>query len=400
MILRAKWVVPMCEPPIEDGAVAVEGGSVVAVGRAADLPGQKRDLGEVVLAPGLINAHCHLDYTDMAGQATWRGSFIDWLLTVVALKKQHTEEQYVAAIHAGMKQLVDTGTTTVVNVESFPGLIGQVEPAPMRVWWCPELIDFHQPELAEQSVHDAVGLMEKHPDVLGGFGLSPHAPYTAGEMLYRFAVHHAQERNLILTTHLAESTEEDEMFRFGTGPMYEQMKRSGRDMGDCKRVGPVQLLSERGVLDANCLAVHANCLTAADVRVLADHGTHIVHCPRSHRFFGRKTPLLSAWMGEGINVCLGTDSLASNDKLDMFAEMQTLAHVFPRLTPEQILGMVTLNPAKAVQKPNELGRIAPGSWADLIAVPLAKNEADPYEAVVFAEKPVCFVMIGGKVVRE
>jgi cytosine/adenosine deaminase-related metal-dependent hydrolase len=92
--------------------------------------------------------------------------------------------------------------------------------------------------------------------------------------------------------------------------------------------------------------------------------------------------------------------LASNDKLDMFAEMQTLAHVFPRLTPEQILGMVTLNPAKALQKPNELGRIAPGSWADLIAVPLEENAADPYEAVVFAEKPICFVMIGGKVVRE
>jgi cytosine/adenosine deaminase-related metal-dependent hydrolase len=400
MILRAKWIVPVSAPPIEDGAVVIEGDTIAKVGRAAEIPGEKRDLGEVVLAPGLINAHCHLDYTDMAGQAAWHGSFIEWLLTVVSLKKQRTEDQFVNSIRAGMKQLLDTGTTTVVNVESYPGLIGQVEPAPLRVWWCPELIDFHQPELAEQSVHDALALIEKHPNVAGGFGLSPHAPYTAGEMLYRFAAHHARERGLILTTHLAESEQEDEMFRFGAGPMYEYLKRSGRDMSDCKRIGPVQLLSERGVLGKNCLAVHANCLTAADVRVLAGHGTTIVHCPKSHRFFQRKMPLLFGWMEAGINVCLGTDSMASNDKLNMFAEMQTLAHVFPRLSAEEILRMATLNPAKALNRADKLGQIAPGAWADLIAVPLEGGMADSYEAFVFAEKPVCFAMIGGRAARE
>jgi cytosine/adenosine deaminase-related metal-dependent hydrolase len=235
---------------------------------------------------------------------------------------------------------------------------------------------------------------------MGGFGLSPHAPYTAGELLYRFAAHHARAANILLTTHLAESVEEDEMFRFGIGPMYEYLKRSGRDMGDCKRTGPVPLLSERGVLGKNCLAVHANFLTAADVRMLAETGTHIVHCPKSHRFFGRQLPLLAGWREQGINVCLGTDSLASNDKLDMFAEMQTLAHVFPRMTPEEILSLATVNPAKALNRADKLGKIAPGAWADLIAVPLAEGMTEPYEAVVFSENPVCFVMVGGKVLHE
>jgi cytosine/adenosine deaminase-related metal-dependent hydrolase len=235
-------------------------------------------------------------------------------------------------------------------------------------------------------------------NVLGGFGLAPHAPYTAGAELYRLAAHRARARNMPLTTHLAESQEEDDMFRRGSGHMYDYFRRAGRDMGDCKRVGVCQLMFERGVLGPHCLAAHANWLTPLDVKLLSDSRTNVVHCPNSHRFFGRGTPMLKALLANRVNVCLGTDSMASNDQLDMFGEMRRLAHVFPELPAEHIVEMATVCGARALNLSHKLGRIARGALADLIAVPLEDGAADPYESVVYAEKPITFSMVNGKAV--
>lgn len=397
MILRAKLVVPMSQPPIDDGAVAVEGDTIVAVGKASELAGgEVRDLGEVALSPGLINAHCHLDYTGMVNQVEWRGSFIEWILQLVALKQLQSEKDYLAAVKTGLQQLLNWGTTTVVNVESFPALIDQFGDTPLRVVWCLELIDFTRADTPQDIAQRALDFIAARPDL--NLGLSPHALYTASGKLYQLAADYAAARNIPLTTHLAESEEEEDMIRRGTGHMYDYFIRAGRDMSDCKRIGPVQLLAEYGALGPNCLAAHANCLTPLDVKLLGETGTHVVHCPKSHRFFKRDTPLLGSFQASEVNVCLGTDSMASNDTLNMFAEMQELARTFPRMSAEEILTMATLNAARALNRSDKLGTVAPGAWADLIAVPLDGTVVDPYEAVVFAERPVSFSMIGGKVV--
>ncbi len=406
MILRAKVVVPMSQPPIEDGAVAIQNDTIVGVGSAADVraqhAGEVQDLGEVVLLPGLINAHCHLDYSDMVGEVEWRGSFIEWILQLVALKQFRSEKQYVAAIESGISQLVRSGTTSVINIECFPAYIGALAPSPLRVWWCPELIDFHLPEnvTADDLLGQALKLLPEQPKPSGGYGLAPHAPYTVSGHLYELAAKAARERDWLLTTHLAESTQEDDMIRRGFGPMYDYFLRAGRDMSDCKRVGPVQLLAERKALGPNSLVAHANCLTPLDITLLKDSGTHVVHCPKSHRFFCRDTPLLPLLWHAGVNVCLGTDSLASNDTLDMFAEMKTVTRMFPELSADKVLEMATVCGAKALRLESKLGQLAPGAWADLIAVPLDPELFDPYEAVVYADKPIRFSMIAGKVAYD
>jgi cytosine/adenosine deaminase-related metal-dependent hydrolase len=141
-----------------------------------------------------------------------------------------------------------------------------------------------------------------------------------------------------------------------------------------------------------------NCVTAHEMDLTRDTGTHVVHCPRTHRFFQRGRFPLEAFRQRGINVCLGTDSLASNDSLDMVAEMQELARGFPQLSAEDILAMATVNAAKALHRADRLGKLASGASADLIALPLEGPVMDPYEAVVFAERPPVFSMINGKVV--
>ena len=374
MKLRAKWVLPVSAPPIENGVVEITGDTITAVG---NLTGPARDLGDVVLLPGLINAHCHFDYTHLP--VPYRGSFTDWIRDIVALKAQQSPADYLAGIQAGMSLALQAGTTTVVNIECFPELIAQLPTTPLRVLWCPELIDLRQ--------------RVELPPI--GKGLAPHAPYTASADLYR----RCAQSGRFITTHVAESVEEDEMFRQGRGRLYDAFRERDRDMSDCGSVGPVELLHRYGVLGRNCLAVHANCLTADDVRLLAATGTSVVHCPKTHRYFQRATPPLAELLQAGVNVCLGTDSLASNDTLNMFAEMQAVAQVFPDWLPARIVALATTNAATALNQSARLGRIAVGAAADLIAVPV-NGHADPDAAVVFAEKPVTFMMINGKVVRE
>jgi aminodeoxyfutalosine deaminase len=404
MILRARYVLPMDQPPIEDGAVAIDGDRILAVGKSAEIraahPGEVRDLGDRVLAPGLINAHCHLDLTRLRGEVEWRGSFIEWALQLVAAKKLHSEKDYLSAYAMGMDQLIRSGTTTVIDITSTPATLHHILPTKLRVWWCLELIDYNRAEGARALVNQALEFMAAHPNVRGGFGLSPHAPYTASAELYRLSAQAVRDRNTLLVTHLAESQEEDDMIRRGTGAMYDYFVRAERDMGDFKRVGPTQLLSEYGVLDPHCLLAHANYLTPLDVALLKQSGAHVVICPKTHRFFQRGTPLLATLRDMGINVCLGTDSMASNDTLSMLDEMQTLARLFPRMSAQNLLEMATVCAAKALNQGDRLGKIAPGAWADLIAAPVESAGGDPYEAIVYADKTVSFTMVGGEVIFD
>jgi cytosine/adenosine deaminase-related metal-dependent hydrolase len=404
MIIRARYVLPMDQPPIDDGAVVVEGDKIVAVGKTSEIraahPGEMLDLGERVLAPGLINAHCHLDYTRLRGEVGWHGSFTAWILQLVSAKKLHSEKDFVNGIDWGLDMLAKSGTTTVVNIESYPKLIEKAKPAKLRVWWCLELIDLNQPGESKAVADAAMEFIAAHPNVLGGFGLSPHAPYTVSGELYRLSTQYARGRNMPLMTHVAESEEEDEMIRRGTGQMYDYFLRAGRDMSDCKRAGPVQLLSEYGVLGPGCIAAHANILTPLDLTLLRQTGTHVVHCPKAHRFFHRDMPFLQTMRDQGINVCLGTDSMASNDSLNMLDEMQQMAQVFPRLSAQELLEMATVNAAKALNQVGKLGKIVPGAWADLIAAPVEGGGLDPYESIVFANKAVSFSMVGGEVLFD
>lgn len=404
MILRAKCVLPMDQPPIEDGAVAITGDTIVAVGKSAEIraahSGEVRDLGERVLAPGLINAHCHLDYTRLRGEVEYRGSFTEWILQLVAAKQLHPDKEYIGGIQEGLDLLTRSGTTTVVNIESFPAFIEQIQPTKLRVWWCLELIDLNRADEAKAVATGALEFIAAHSIARGGFGFSPHAPYTASAELYRLCAQYARGRNIPVTTHLAESEEEDDMIRCGTGHMYDYFMRAGRDMSDCKRAGPTQLMSEYGVLGPNCLAAHANCLTPVEVALLRRTGTHVVHCPKSHRFFNRGMPPLNTWKAQGINVCLGTDSMASNDTLNMLDEMQTFGQMFPRMPAQELLELATVSAAKALNQVEKLGRIATGAWADLIAAPLDGAGGDPYEAIVYADKVVSFSMVSGEVIFD
>ena len=385
-LYHAKYVLPIASPPIEDGVVGVEGERIAAVGRRADFSGPMTDLGERALLPGFINAHCHLDYTNMAGKLPFKGSFADWIADIVVLKRLWWTKDYAASASAGLEALLRSGTTTVCDIASSPANLDLVAGAPLRVLSCLELVDVAGRPAAEKFWERCAGL-------------SPHAPYTASQELYRKAHEFCRRRGGIFTTHAAESGEEAAMFERRSGPLYELLAVLGRSPDDCGRGSSVAWLDDCGALDG-ALAVHANCLSDDDVARLARAGATVVHCPSSHRFYAHPAFPFERLRSAGVPVCLGTDSKASGTTLDMRAEMRDFLAAFPSLRPAGALEMATLTAAKALNRDAVTGTLGVGSRADMIAVPLADAVPDVTEAVVGGRDAVGWVMVNGKVVRN
>jgi aminodeoxyfutalosine deaminase len=431
MIVRARFVVTMDGPPIENGAVTTAGDRIVDAGRFPEIrsryAGQEIvDIGEQALLPGLINAHCHLDYTCLRGKIAPPDSFTDWVRAINAAKAGLGPQDYLESINAGFAEAKQFGTTTIANLTAFPELIPEVG-APVRTWWFAELIDIRDPARAREMVDHAAEALGRarplsEPEVSTSrppgaplqWGLAPHALFTASENLFYLCEQVALERDLLLTTHLAESREEMSMFRDGKGELYEFLKALGRDMSDCGDCTPLEQFVRRHGHARNPVArraggasapdewivTHLNELADGDFALLAGLAKkfHVVHCPRSHKYFGHSRFQFEKLRRFGLNICLGTDSLASNDDLSLFAEMRAFQREFPSVAPEDVFKMVTTNPARALRQENRLGKISPGLPADLIAVPcdLATEQDRLFEEILRVSRPVNWMMIGGE----
>ncbi len=400
MIFRARTIVTMDGPPIDDGAVIVTGDRIAAVGRFAELRGQEAavtDLGEVVLLPGLINAHCHLDFTALRGAIPRQRSFADWILQINGRRRDFSDDDYLASIADGFAEARRWGTTTIANIESMPALLARMAPPELRTWWFAELIDVRPRLPAAEMIADSLSYFRDKEKWLGGFGLSPHAPYTTTPKLAHLAAEAARAEKIPLTTHLAESAEEMEMFRDGRGPLFDLLQSLGRPMDDCNQgKTPLAVMLDREVMDEHWLVVHLNELTEEDfARLERGPRFHIAHCPRSSRYFQHRTFALQRLSALGFNLCLGTDSLASNSSLSLFAEMQLVSEMHLWLAPERILEMTTRNAARALRQENSLGRIRAGFQADLIALPIENGPGDLFGKIIAWEETVPWMMVAG-----
>jgi cytosine/adenosine deaminase-related metal-dependent hydrolase len=301
MIIRARSVVTMDGAPIDNGAIVVSKNRIVDVGNFDEIKARNRgeiiDLGEQALLPGLINAHCHLDYTCLRGKIPPQKSFTDWIRAINAEKLKLSPKDYLVSINNGFADARRFGTTTIANLTAFPELIAQID-APIRTWWFAELIDVRTPERAKEIVDLAIEPLKSCEN----WGLAPHALFTASEELYERCEHIAQREQVLLTTHLAESREEMEMFRDAAGSLYEFLKGIGRPMDDCRKSTPLKLFIgapgppppwtgsavASGRTPREWIVAHLNELREGDFELLerSTCNFHVVHSPRSHDYFG------------------------------------------------------------------------------------------------------------------
>lgn len=400
-IVRARTVVPMEGEPIENGAVAIHGIRIAAVGRFEEVrrshDSEVIDLGEMILLPGLINGHCHLDYTILRGQIPPQRSFADWIHAINTYKSALSEADYIASITDGFAEATRFGTTTILNLEALPELLPRLPRPPLRVWWCAEMIDLRKTVEVHEISEGLRAWFHSHQDWLGGFGLAPHAPYTASPELYSEAAKIARTNHLPFTTHLAESHEEMQMFRDASGSLFEFLKSIGRPMSDGGRETPLSDLMRTAPIDEHWIIAHLNELTEDDFELLARGPKfQIAHCPRSHTFFGHAPFAWEKLRALGFNIAIGTDSLASNSNLSLFAEMRELLRKEASLSPREVLEMVTVNAARAIGQGSMLGQIQPGFYADLIAVPHRELDDEIFESIVAFEQAVPWMMVNGE----
>jgi cytosine/adenosine deaminase-related metal-dependent hydrolase len=408
MILRARAILPITAPPVEDGAIFIAGQKIRAVTPWKNLRAHLRekalDLGDVILMPGLVNAHCHLDFTDMAGEISPPKSFVDWIAAIMAARSAWGYSEYARSWLRGAHQLLKSGVTTVGDIESMPDLLPEVwDATPLRVYSFLEMTGIKARRSPKDVLRETVGMIETLYHARNRAWLSPHAPYsTLPELLQRTAKL-AQRRSWRVSIHVAESAEEFAMFQEAQGPMYEWLVRNGRDTADCGAGSPVVQLARQRLLGENVLAIHANCLARGDATLLAKNKTTVVHCPRSHEYFKHPPFQRARLAGAGVNICLGTDSLATVRKagknrpeLDMFAEMRALANRDKAITPGEILEMATIRGARALGQAGKIGELMPGAYADIIAVPFTGKIAGIREAVIQHTGRVAASMIEGR----
>ena len=398
--LRARWVLPVCQPPIAGGVVVVDGANIVAVGTDAD-GATEQDLGDVALLPGFVNAHTHLEFSDLTAPLGTPGSVLsDWIRDVIEHRRGGVAGG-VAAISQGLRECLSAGSTTIGEIATFDwrGEKTLPEARPTSVMFFESI----GPTLPRaQAAAAAAEAFLKGAAPLAGVlpALSPHAPYTVHPRLLASLVELSQRYRVPLAMHLAESREELELLNLGSGPFREMLEAVGAwDGADEARLSCIlDYLTELSRAD-RALVIHGNYLDDEEVAFLADHAEKmaVVYCPRTHRYFEHEPYPLAEMIETGVTLALGTDSRASNPDLSMLEEIRCAAESHPGVRPAKILELATLGGARALGMGSQVGTLEAGKRADLVAVQLGPgNGSDPLERILCQETSACETWLGGQ----
>lgn len=370
-LFRSRWILPIIRSPIKNGWVIARGHEVIALGDNESRPPGVPvvELGDVAILPGLINAHTHLEFSDLIRPVGFPGIKLhQWIEMVIRNRTVRRDPD--AVIAKGDAMVADGGARLVGEIATTPW-------AGFRSRLKTELIVFCEVlGLSSARAEERLGAAMTHfakSQVVHGItaAISPHAPYSTSLETVQRCVEFALERNSSVAMHIAESQEERELIEKGTGPFAQQLKNLGVfrafHFGQGATI-TLAILHELAKAPA-ALVIHGNDLRPAEVDFLAAQPQMtVVYCPRTHAFFQHPEHPVQILIRHGIRVALGTDSLASNPDLSIWNEIRWLLEHRPDIAWQETLAMATLHGADAFRRP-DLGRIEPGSKCGLIAVP-------------------------------
>ena len=410
-IIRSRCLLPVDAPPIFDGGMIMESGLIRDIGPWQHIrqlySGNALDLGETVVMPGLINAHCHLEYTQMAEQLDPPASFTQWIRQMIELKKSWSGDTFQRSWQTGYNQATTSGTTTIADNLSQPIHFSSEQLGKgARLLPFFEWIQLEGQPWNHEKQHEIERLTKQTDQLINlTSGLAPHAPYTTTPELWRFIQSHEDLSKRPISVHLAESREEMDLFQNHSGPMHDWFASMGH-LPNWGTGSPVQVLDKEGAIRKGTMIVHANGLNKSDLETIANRGAGIIHCPRSHQFFQHPPFQWDQCVAHGIPVALGTDSLASircdhhPQSLSMFHEMRILTDQFPAISPKEAIRMATLTAAEVLGLNHSIGSLTPGKQADWICLPWRGSERDIHEDILAIVAPPTKVVIGGKKVFE
>lgn len=379
-IHKARFVIVEPDLVLEEAAVHVcDPGRICRVepwqGQPSGPAAELVDWGSSVIMPGFVNAHTHLELTRLHNELTPPGSFTAWLTEVVRRRRDWTREEYVESARKGARMALASCTTLVGDVSASGLTKGALSGEKLR-----KVIFEEALALAPEGAGPALAALETRvtpdeADPLLTSGASPHAPYSVSPQLYRGAAELARRKSIPLATHLAETRAELELLRTGTGEFRDFLTRLEVMPSGWMPPGlaPVLYLDSLGVLDHSPLLIHCNYLDEDSIARILSRRCSVAYCPRSHAYFGHEKHPIRRLLDAGINVALGTDSLASNDSLSMLDEMRFLCRNRKDLKSDEIFRSATLNGAAALGFGGVLGRLRRGYWADIAILSLPEG---------------------------
>ncbi len=384
MLIAGDWVVPVLGEPIRDGAVVVRAPVIADVGpleamreRYPSLP--VREHPGCVIAPGLVNAHTHLALTSVA-RVVGRAPFPEWLGRVAAVMRVMDADDIAASCTHGALLSIRAGVTTVGDVAYGPEAPAAAADLGLDGVFFFEVLGIEAEELPQRLAE-----MEYPQDgesCRAGrtvCGLTAHAPYSSGPGLIQAAYGLAQQRGVPFAMHLAESDAEIRLLDSGSGPFVSLAARLAHGFAP-PACGPVEYVHRLGAL-RGVIAVHCTKATEREMSLLAREAAGAVLCPRSNRILGNGAPPVRELRARGVRLALGTDSLASNDDLDLFEEARALRRLDATIEPQRLLSILTIEGASVLGVEDRVGALTPGRYADVIAVQTGPTD-DPVGALL------------------
>ena len=419
-ILTADYVLPISSEPINKGAVALNGDSILAVGTRDEITlhfpaAAIEDFGEAAILPGFVNCHSHLEITSMRGALDdVEHDFTAWLLKLTALRGKLSDQEIGAAAVAGALEGVWAGVTCFGDI----GRIGKAGLAALTATGLRGVV-FQETDFSPNSgtadddfkkLRDKFLLLRENETDLVKIGLSPHSPYTVSRALFEQIAEFAVAEDVRISIHAAESGDENEFMTSGGGFFREHYEKFGVQW-ESPRCSSIEYLERTGILQAKPLLAHCITVSDTDIKLIRSTGSTIAHCPKSNAKFGHGYAPFEAFLDNRIGVGLGSDSVASNNVCDILEESRFAALSARNrdgskrfISAKEMLETATLGGAKAMRLDDVIGTLETGKQADIAVISLAGAAQQPindiHTALIFASnaRDVAMTMVAGTVI--
>jgi cytosine/adenosine deaminase-related metal-dependent hydrolase len=373
VILAADWIFPVTSNPLPKHAIVVENGRIQEIRSA--LPGDPFH-SEACILPGLINSHTHLAYTALRNLFDDL-SFFPWIRKLTETKYQVlTEEDFILSTRLGVAECIRSGITTVADMSDVEPALSVLASSPLRGIFYWEVFGVE----TEAAAKTWTGLKDKYQVLKNRYsterlklGISPHACYTVRPELYSQIAEWAMEEELPISFHVAESKAEEDFISKREGVIAEFLRERTADWS-FQEGSSIQHLARTRIFEAKPLVAHAVQASEKDLEILAAADVPVAYCPKSNAKFSHGIAPVHSMHKKGIRVSLGTDSAASNNRLDLFEEarfgllQQRSRYEQQILSEQKMLEMITIEGARAMGLSKEIGSLEVGKFADLIVV--------------------------------
>ncbi len=397
-LLVSKCLLPITRDPIKNGCLVLNGDIILSMGSYHDLKHDYpealiEDHSDEIILPGFVNCHTHLDLTALGSLKSHSYSFTKWIKELIKLKSSLPEPEIISGIQNGINTLWDSGVVAVGDISSDYKSFNYLSNTSMtgRVYY--EYLSLKPEDILprfenlKKSIESLISPSNHPIDI----GISPHSTYTLHPNAFETIFQYIRNNHYHSTIHVGESIDEMRFFSDRIGELFEFINSIFPVDKSITNTTPLTYLYNNSFLDHDMMIIHLNILDKKEIKILKDLNLSVVHCPRSHDYFNHPPFQLEMLLNEQINIAIGTDSIASNEDLNFFRELQRMYTKYPFLTYDKIIHMATISGSHAMKLRNGLGEISLGKPYHLIAVKINENISNPYENIIFNNRPVSHI---------